>query len=984
MKGLYFSDKHDHPFNEFSRPTKGGRTTLLDEHYQTYDWIAEQIVEHRPDFVVNLGDTVFTIGYVDALTITCVEYGDQAIRQACKVVGATYYPMLGNHDIMNDATRIHVLPFVKGLVTEASMVMPDLFFFPFYRDWEPVWQQNREKVLSIARRAYIHLDISGARFNRAAVCKSGIAPADFPGTCRVVAGHFHHPQVLTRNFFCIGSCMYRDFRDEVVDEPRGIVVDDLDTGDWLRIENPHTSIYHNLKVVGEEDLQEKLGAIPHKERTFVRLSYPEALEPFVKPYKNDFRCLKTMPVKEKRTVLVNGGPGEEVSSFDPHKVLERYLTQNPPDIGILPEGGFDINRYVEYLGYVTGLVERTLGTEQKLRARHQVQQVSLHAENFMGFLNLDLRFDESGVVYVDGVIRDQEADVSNGSGKSTMFEALHWCWFGELIRSSKEVEGRVLIDDVVNDQVKSNCLVSNTVIVDGTEYQILRTRKHKEYGSDLRIFMDGSDKPVAQGLEAAKKYLEQITGVTADLSRYIMFLVDSLSTRFSQLGGKARLELLEDVIQLSLYDKLYDAAHKDLTTAQGQYNGSKASIDRDAQVLKELRQQRENLAANLSQIIANLEATIAQKQAELAGVRDQVTNLDTDIRNKDVIASMVAKEVEAARTAIPKFDESAYQKTLRDLNRDIALLTKLKSDKEALANGTCPTCNRPYEPSPILKAEIEKVTNDLATYQTTLSQWMNWEAAERVRIKTFQDAYTEKSQSKEVVDGKIRILRAQKPGLEVRVRTLQSDIQDTTQILEGNKSQLAVLDKRIKDVEVELESLSASLEEISSRVRVRAYWDTALSPKGGCRMSLLQDALGQLSEYSVDYSNLISNGRVSPQIFITPKGEVGFEVTQLVGQRKYGLSSSGQRRMVDLGIQLALARLSSKYSGFTSNLMILDEVEDKLDASARRHLVTLLTKIAEEENKLILIASHNKDIKSYVERVWLVEQTDGVSRLAAA
>jgi DNA repair exonuclease SbcCD ATPase subunit len=123
----------------------------------------------------------------------------------------------------------------------------------------------------------------------------------------------------------------------------------------------------------------------------------------------------------------------------------------------------------------------------------------------------------------------------------------------------------------------------------------------------------------------------------------------------------------------------------------------------------------------------------------------------------------------------------------------------------------------------------------------------------------------------------------------------------------------------------------------------------------------------------------LSDGNVSPVLSINAKNDITLEVSSQGGE--YGISSSGERRMVDLSLQLALSRLSSRHSGFSCNLMILDEVEDKLDASARRKLVELLVTIANKENKTILIASHYKDIKSYVGKVWTVVKQDGISSL---
>lgn len=963
MKGLYFTDKHDHPFNEFSKPTRNGRTTLLDEHYATYDWVAQQILHHKPEFVVNLGDHVQTIGYVDAMTITCVQYGDQVVRRACKEVGASYFPMIGNHDIGNDANRTHVLPFIEGLITEAGN-RDGLFFFPFYRDWEPVWHVCRP-VAEQSYRAFIHLDIVGARFNFALTSKDGISPSDFPSTCQVIAGHFHHPQILAPNFNCIGSCMYKDFRDEIVSTPRGIYVDGVG-----QIENPCTSLYHNLHVSDDEELLKKLTEIQHKDRCHLRVTFPEDLQPFIDIYRSDFRSIRTIPLKDKKPAMVVGG--QRVDHFSPAEVLAHHLAHNKPkNPNILP-----------FRDYIDHLVKTVLGPSLKSRTRHHVKYVSLHAENFMSFEVLDVRFDDTGVIYVDGLILDQEADVSNGAGKSVIFEAVNWCYFGELVRNSNIVDGRVSVDDVVNDRVKSNCLVSITQEIDGQEFQIMRTRKHREYGNDLRIWLNG--KLEAQGLEASKKYLELVTGADSTLFRHTTLLVDSLSTRFSQLTSRVRLELLEEVIQLNLYEHLYEAVHKEWQAARVELEGVETSLGRDSGILTELQSQRESLVQNLDSVIAGLRISIQAKQSELSQVLDEASKLDVDIKNRTTQMLQIEQKVQAARAQVPVFNETNYRKNVNQITTDLAIMERSLSDKIAMSNGRCPTCGKSYAPTPLLLSEIEHLKVRIQKQRDSQVAWQAWESGERVRIKQFEAAVQEHQQAYQSLLTKIQHLKSLRQPMDIRMTSLRSEIQEITRTLEATEGQISILETRINQIQLEIQSLRERVKELGLKAEVRMYWDLGLSPKGGCRMTLLQDALSQLSEYAVDYSNLISNGRVSPLIFINPKGEVGFEVTHVDGQKKYGLSSSGQRRMVDLGIQLALSRLSSRYSGFTSNLMILDEVEDKLDSSARRHLISLLEKLAEDEHKIILIASHNKDIKSYVTKTWLVTQNQGISILSVA
>ena len=87
-------------------------------------------------------------------------------------------------------------------------------------------------------------------------------------------------------------------------------------------------------------------------------------------------------------------------------------------------------------------------------------------ENFMSIGKAQIQLNDQGYMLVSG-INNNPTDTarSNGSGKSSIFEAIVWCLTGETMRGNK---------DIVNRYGNGTCKVILTFIIDGDEYMIER------------------------------------------------------------------------------------------------------------------------------------------------------------------------------------------------------------------------------------------------------------------------------------------------------------------------------------------------------------------------------------------------------------------------------------------------------------------------------------------------------------------------------
>ena len=120
------------------------------------------------------------------------------------------------------------------------------------------------------------------------------------------------------------------------------------------------------------------------------------------------------------------------------------------------------------------------------------------AKNFYSFKTVELEFsDYSGIVRVTG--KNQDSGGSNGSGKSSIFEAICWGIYGKTIRSSNE-------ESLVNNQTGKDCQVCIELFKENLgDVKITRTKRP----TSLNLEVNGSNRN-KENVSETQKYIEEL------------------------------------------------------------------------------------------------------------------------------------------------------------------------------------------------------------------------------------------------------------------------------------------------------------------------------------------------------------------------------------------------------------------------------------------------------------------------------------------
>lgn len=211
MKVLFIGDPHL-------------KITRFDLAKQFLAWVDGIIAHHKPDLVVNLGDTFDTHAVVRSEVLT--EFTSHVVNTTS--LGIPYVYLLGNHDMYkpND-NKYHALKHIKGKMELFTVVdeLSNLFgmtFVPYVHKPEDFPKQTLPICVA-------HQTFKGADFGDITT-KDGVDACSIAGAEVIISGHIHKKQRLATGgpevIYC-GSPFSQSSSD--INQIKGVSIFDTET-----------------------------------------------------------------------------------------------------------------------------------------------------------------------------------------------------------------------------------------------------------------------------------------------------------------------------------------------------------------------------------------------------------------------------------------------------------------------------------------------------------------------------------------------------------------------------------------------------------------------------------------------------------------------------------------------------------------------------------------------------------------------------------
>jgi DNA repair exonuclease SbcCD ATPase subunit len=574
----------------------------------------------------------------------------------------------------------------------------------------------------------------------------------------------------------------------------------------------------------------------------------------------------------------------------------------------------------------------------------------LTVKNFMSVGNQTqaVNFCREQMTLVLGENLDQGGDDNgsrNGTGKTTIINALSFALFGQALTNIKK-------DNLINKINVKNMLVTLTFEKNGQEYRIERGRKP----NILRFFVNDQEQANeetddAQGdMRETQKDLDDILGMSHDMFKHVVALNTYTEPFLSMKAGEQR-EIIEQLLGITLLSEKAEAL-KELIRI------TKDNIIQETAQIEATKKANEKIEEGIAGLKRRQDMWLKKRQEDVESLALQWSELN----QLDIISELQAhKDLTIYNQKRKSIDEltKLIARCVADEAKETKQIEKLKKEIAELENHKCYACGQDMhdEKHEQVLEEKQRALKEAALQAlATNGQWMeNTDALAALGELGLQPTVFY-SREEEAINHRNTI-----QNLEQQITARESD-EDPYQEQINELSETALQDilwdkvNDLNDLKEHQEFLLKLLTSKDSFIRKKII-DQNLAYLNN-RLTYYLDKMGL--PHSVTFQN-----------------DLTVEITQLGQDLDFDNLSRGERNRLILGLSWSFRDVwESLYQNI--NLLFIDELIDNgLDASGVESALAVLKKMARERNKNIYLISHKDELIGRVNNVLKVIKENG-------
>lgn len=613
----------------------------------------------------------------------------------------------------------------------------------------------------------------------------------------------------------------------------------------------------------------------------------------------------------------------------------------------------------------------------------------LHLYNFLSFSDCEINLNRNGCVLVSGKNENPNDNAaSNGSGKSSIWDAIAWVLTGETIRGCK---------DIVNIYADDGAYVSLDFDVNNDSYKIIRSKDHSVYKTTLKIFINGEDKSGKGIRDSEKLLLEYLPDLTSELIGSVIILGQGLPKRFSNNSPSARKEILE---KLSKSDFMIDDIklkinnRKDyLVLALQKVNDKLIQLNTEKSIIErqniELSKKLENIP-NIEQLKINqenLEKQRYQQSQQNCKLYTEFIQLDSEVRQ-------LSKEIEEntqKKSQIKDAYDNEYRQTILPLLEEISKLngekSSLQTELHRLSNikDTCPTCGQKL--TGVHKPDTTHIQQEVAEKERILSEKLQYKEVQDHILKSRYESDLEALSDISSLENEKTKLLKDADDAKQQIERLSIESRNTERAIDQIQLQIQSYQDNIDEIYRNIDNNDKRIEELNSEIlynnNEKNTIDNSISIINKINTIAIRDFRGFLLTNIIEYINkkateyaieVFNNDKISFSL-------IGNNINIYYNEKIYENLSGGEKQKIDLIVQFAIRDMLCTYMNFSSSIIVLDEIFDNLDYLSCQNVLNLIFNKLTDINTIYIITHHSDIFIPVDEEITIIKNEKGISRI---
>jgi DNA repair exonuclease SbcCD ATPase subunit len=536
---------------------------------------------------------------------------------------------------------------------------------------------------------------------------------------------------------------------------------------------------------------------------------------------------------------------------------------------------------------------------------------------------------------------------ANGSGKSTMLDALCFSLFNKAFR-------KITKGQLVNSTNEKECLVEIEFSIGTREYKVVRGIKPNIF----EIWIDGVlQNQAAASTDQQKQLEDNILKLNYKSFTQIVILGSASFVPFMQLSTAHRREVVEDLLDIKIFSAM-NAVIKD-------------KIKNTNDKIKELSLKQSMTEEKVEMQKEFIESIEKSGNENIEKKKDKITSIVTYV--DQLTAENGQKVLVVTENLQPQLedllDASKKLKKLSNLKGKISekVSTITEQHKFFNNNSVCPTCTQTIEEEFRLNkvSESETKAKELQQGYNELKEAIQ---QEEKREREFNVVSKEiNSLNNEISNNNVKISQLNKQS-----RDLEQEIQDIANKIKNRNVERESL------IELEQSLNSIQIEKANQKENI-TYYDFAnfLMKDGGIKSKIIKQYLPLMNKQINKYLQMMDfyiNFTLDEEFKENIKSPIHEDFT-------YESFSEGEKMRINLAILFTWRELARMKNSVNTNLLILDEVFDSsLDFMGTDYFTKIIKYVIKDTN--IFVISHKTDeLIDKFDRIVKFEKIKGFSKM---